>query len=82
MDGDAETWKVTDPDGQVSKSHAAFTVVRGRLYVADLDSTNGVVVVSPDGTESDSREGRQVEVLDGSEVELGGFVIAVSRGSS
>jgi hypothetical protein len=42
-----------DPDGQVSKSHAVFEVDDAGLWVRDLGSTNGVVVIAPNGEETE-----------------------------
>ena len=45
-DADATAWAVTDPGRSMSKTHAAFGVAEGQLWVEDRHSTNGVVVRS------------------------------------
>jgi hypothetical protein len=68
-----------DPDGQVSKSHAVFEVDDAGLWVRDLGSTNGVVVIAPTGEEAEATGGDRVAVPAGAEVELGGYVLTVER---
>lgn len=69
---------VNDTTHSVSKTHAAFEVDDSGLWVHDLSSTNGVwVVVGEDATEV--APGRRAGVSDGSVVELGDFVVRVSR---
>lgn len=55
--------RVADPDGTVSRSHAVIEPTETGVRVRDI-STNGVVVLYPDG--------RGVEVLGGADLELGG----------
>lgn len=68
-----------DPEGQVSKSHAVFEADDAGLWVRDLGSTNGVVVIAPDGEETEAAGDRRVAVRAGSEVELGGYVLTVEQ---
>jgi pSer/pThr/pTyr-binding forkhead associated (FHA) protein len=77
--GSDRSLKLVDPDGQMSKSHAAFEVDDAGLWVRDLGSTNGVVVITPDGREIAVDADARVAVPDGSEVELGGYVVTVER---
>jgi hypothetical protein len=70
---------VDDPDRTVSKTHAGFAVEGDAVLVTDLDSTNGVAIVGPDGTESIVEPGRAVAIPEGAEVELGSFAVRVTR---
>ncbi len=69
---------VDDSTQSVSKTHAAFEVDEQGLWVHDLNSTNGVWVVRGDDV-TEAVPGRRVQVLDGSSVELGDYVLAVAR---
>ena len=64
---------------EVSASHARFTLDGDRLLVSDLGSTNGTVVVRPDGSEREAGT-EPVEVQRGDQLELGTFVVRVSQG--
>jgi FHA domain len=68
---------VDDPGRSVSKTHASFDVVDGRLLVSDLASTNGVVVVHADGREVVPQPGQQIPVPDGCSIALGTYVVTV-----
>ncbi len=70
---------LTDPDGLMSKSHAVFEVVSGDLFVRDLGSTNGVVIIGSDDSETKVSSER-AKVLSGDEVELGSYAITVRQG--
>lgn len=77
--GATATLVIDDPDGLMSKSHAVIELAGGRLSVRDLDSTNGVVVLAADGSETEvsSESATQLDV--GFEVELGSFVIRIEK---
>ena len=77
--GSDRTLILKDPEGQVSKSHAAFQVDDDGLWVIDLASTNGVVVITPGGLETTAEGATRVAVPDGSQVELGRYVLTVER---
>ncbi len=70
---------IDDPDRTVSKTHAGFAVEGDGVFVTDLDSTNGVAIVSPDGTEIVLERGRAVPVPEGADVELGSFAVRITR---
>jgi pSer/pThr/pTyr-binding forkhead associated (FHA) protein len=70
-----------DSDSQVSKSHAVFDVDDAGLWVRDLGSTNGVVVIAPSGEDTEVTGDDRVAVPAGAEVELGGYVLTVERGA-
>jgi hypothetical protein len=79
---DAPTGRAVAIDDQgksVSKTHALFEVEAGDLWVADLDSTNGVWIVSADGDATDVSPGRPMQVPPGSDVELGDVVVRVEQ---
>lgn len=72
---------VTDPEGSVSKSHAVLEVDGPNLWVRDLGSTNGVFVIAPTGIETRVEAGQRVDAPEGSDIELGNFVVRVERGT-
>lgn len=71
---------VDDPAKSVSKTHALFEVEAGELWVADLDSTNGVWIVTADGDATQVAPGRPMQVPVGADVELGELVVQVEHG--
>ena len=73
------TLAIDDPDGLVSKSHAVLALDSGHLAVRDLGSTNGVIVLAPDGSEVEVGTDTATPLDDGFELELGGFVIRVAK---
>ena len=77
--GSDRSLALKDPDGQVSKSHAVFEVDDAGLWVRDLGSTNGVVVIAPNGEETEVTGDDRVAVPSGAEVELGGYVLTVEQ---
>jgi hypothetical protein len=58
-------------DGSVSKSHARITVGADGVSVEDLGSTNGTLVLLPDGRESECTPGLRVAVPPGATIEFG-----------
>ena len=81
-DGASDVIVVEDPDGLISKSHAVFELEAGRLWVRDLGSTNGVVVVGSDDSEREVSTDKPTELGEGDEVELGSYAIQIKRGAS
>ena len=77
--GATEIFAVDDPDGLVSKSHAVLEVDAGRLAVRDLGSTNGVVALAADGSETEVSTRASIPLDDGYEIELGSFVIKIEK---
>ncbi|MEY2848532.1 MAG: hypothetical protein RI885_1197 [Actinomycetota bacterium] len=70
---------VVDPAKSVSKTHAEFAVVDGRLFVTDLGSTNGIAL-GAEGHEDELIEPAvPTPVGDGRIVALGTFEIVVRR---
>jgi pSer/pThr/pTyr-binding forkhead associated (FHA) protein len=70
---------IDDPDRTVSKTHAGFTAEGDAVFVTDLDSTNGVAIVTSDGEEIILEPGQPTRVPDGADVELGSFAVRVTR---
>jgi hypothetical protein len=63
---------------QVSAAHAQFSLQSGRLFVRDLGSTNGTVLVRADGAETAAgAEPIPVDVDD--RLELGTFVVRIAQ---
>jgi FHA domain len=76
--GASGTLRIDDPARSVSKSHAVIETDGDRLWVRDLSSTNGVVVVLDDGSElvvGPARTALEPEC----DLELGSYVIRVVR---
>ena len=72
----AELLVVPDPSKSISKTHALLEL-DGGLWVHDLDSTNGVWVVSPGESPSEVTPGTRAPVTPGSDLELGDVIIQV-----
>lgn len=70
---------VTDAAKSVSKTHAIIDMDGDRLSVTDLNSTNGVIVTEPDGTQTDLEPGGRAQLRAGARLMLGEFVIDVGR---
>lgn len=75
----AKLLSVDDSTKSVSKTHAVLEADAEQLWITDLKSTNGVVVTSPDGQESDGDDGGRVNVQPGSTITLGKYVIQVEK---
>lgn len=60
-----------DPDRTISKTHAVLTVHGDSVVVEDLNSTNGTVVVAPNGERSSALPGTPIWAGAGSTVEFG-----------
>lgn len=71
---------VVDPAKSVSKTHAVLELDDAGLWVSDLDSTNGVWVVPPQGEPIEVVPGVRTAVTPGADLELGDFVIQVEHG--
>lgn len=75
----ASLLRINDPEKSVSKTHAALDCSGESCIITDLDSTNGVAVTSPDGTEAAITPGHGVSIESGSTVELGRYRILLSK---
>jgi hypothetical protein len=65
------------PSLEVSKSHARFGIVQGQLRVRDLDTTNGTVVVHPDGSEESVSPRSETPLGRGDRLEIGSYALQV-----
>lgn len=72
---DAQLVPVPDDALLVSKTHAVFEMVNGRLTVTDLHSSNGTVLTTTSGAETDCEPNVPVALRTGSTVELGNYLI-------
>ncbi len=66
-----------DSEKSMSKTHAGIRVTAGGSSIVDLNSTNGTVVLRPEGTEEELAPGVPVSVRPGDVVLLGKVVIRV-----
>lgn len=73
----AQLVAVDDEAKSVSKTHAAFAMHDGSFAVTDLDSTNGVLVTMPDGTELVPEAGQPLVIDVGTIVDLGEYRVIV-----
>jgi hypothetical protein len=75
----AQLLSVADGTKSVSKTHAVIEVDSEGLWVTDLASTNGVIVTTPDGGETDLDGDQRVRVEPGCDIELGDYIIQVEK---
>jgi len=75
----AEELPLDDPERSVSKTHAVLFVDGADLVVVDLHSTNGVVVVTDDGTVSTVAAGDRHRIEASATIELGRFSLRAER---
>lgn len=68
-----------DPERSVSKTHAVLFMDGADLVVVDLNSTNGVVVVTDDGAVSTVAAGDRHRIEASATIELGRFSLRVER---
>lgn len=67
--------RISDHTHSVSKTHAALEVRDCLVWVTDLHSTNGTVLVNPNGERSDCSPGQPVPAGDGWQVRFGDFAV-------
>ena len=79
-DIDGDLLAVADTTKSVSKTHAMVEVIEGRLWVTDLNSTNGVFVTADGMDDVHATPMERTPVPPGSDIELGEFVIQVEQG--
>jgi pSer/pThr/pTyr-binding forkhead associated (FHA) protein len=60
-----------DPEKSISKTHLEFGVTAGRLWVVDLDSTNGTRVFNLEGGVRQLKPGQRETVEPGETVQFG-----------
>ena len=75
---DTQLIPVPDPSKTVSKTHARLTLADGVWTIVDLNSTNGVYLLSEAGEESEVEAG--VPTTIGSSFRLGDLTIEISKG--
>jgi hypothetical protein len=68
---------LTDADSSVSKVHALVTISGNTVRVRDMGSTNGTVVVTPEGIEIECEQHQGTAVSAGSTLELGNCALAL-----
>jgi hypothetical protein len=73
----AELLPLVDPAKSLSKTHALVELEQNVLWVHDLDSTNGVFIVTDNGDATEVVPGSRAAVPAGSDLELGDYVIRV-----
>ncbi|MEZ0449971.1 FHA domain-containing protein, partial [Cellulomonas sp. ICMP 17802] len=80
-DGTVHVVPVDDPARSISKTHLAFGPdgAGGRLWVVDRGSTNGTVLVAPDGTVSALPAGTRATVAAGWTIRFGERSAVVER---
>lgn len=76
---DAQLLSVNDTTQSVSKTHAVIQSDEQGLWVTDLNSTNGVIVTRPGGSEAEAEGDERVLVDAGCDIELGDFIIQVEK---
>lgn len=70
---------VTDSDSSLSKVHALVTVVGDVVRVRDMGSTNGTVVITPEGIEIECEQDEDTVVSAGSTLVLGNCALALAN---
>lgn len=77
---DASLLPAGDPARSLSKTHALLEVDGNRLWVHDLNSTNGVFVAAPGIDAVEVTPGTRAAVPNGADLELGDYIIQVRLG--
>jgi len=77
---DASLLPAQDPARSLSKTHALIEVDAGKLWVHDLNSTNGVFVAAPGVEAIEVVPGTREAVPNGADLELGEYIIQVRLG--
>ncbi|WP_159603577.1 FHA domain-containing protein, partial [Agromyces humi] len=75
---------LVDESMRISKTHAAYGVDDGSLWVADRSSKNGTFMELPDGSSRQLTPGIRTPVPAGATVALGGrrFIVTVASGGT
>ena len=76
---DTQLISVPDPSKTVSKTHARLTLADGVWTIVDLNSTNGVYLLSASGEETEVEAG--VPTVIGDAFRLGDLTIRISKAS-
>lgn len=72
--------RLYDVERSVSKTHAVIGISEGRVWVIDLNSTNGTMIVSPDGSEQQCPAEVATPVPRGSDLRFGEYLVRVAVG--
>ena len=70
---------MADPERSISKTHLAVLLEGSRALVQDLGSTNGTLVVNPDGVLTHVLPGTPVDAPVGATVRFGERSLTVER---
>jgi hypothetical protein len=70
---------LADPTKSLSKTHALIQPHGDFCTVENLGATNGVLIRSADGTESEAPLGWPMTIEPGAVLQLGGFVAGIVR---
>jgi len=70
--------RLHDTERSVSKTHAVVGVSEGRVWVIDLNSTNGTTIVGRDGTEQQCPAEVATPVPRGSDIRFGEYLVRVA----
>lgn len=71
---------ISDESLQISKTHAAFGIDDRGFWITDRGSSNGTIVVSPGGEQTELIAGQRLYLEWGSTVEVGGRHFTVEAG--
>ncbi len=63
--------RVPSPNHDISRTHLRIAPTGGRIQVSDLNSTNGTIVIFPNGQTAHLTNGRSIELMVGGAVDLG-----------
>ena len=75
----AKPLRFDDPARSLSKTHALIDVEGGRVLIQELNSTNGIVIISATGIRNEMPAGSSRQLLSGDRIELGEFMLWVVR---
>lgn len=70
--------RVPDTTGTISRTHALLEIASGRMWVTDLESTNGTEILTEDGAVKRLEAGARTEIAFGTRIFLGSTAISVS----
>ena len=70
--------RVPDTTGTISRTHALLEIASGRMWVTDLESTNGTEILTEDGAVKHLEAGARTEIAFGTRIFLGSTAISVS----
>jgi hypothetical protein len=75
-----ELLSLVDETKSLSKSHAIIAPDGESFTVEDIGSTNGVLLIGADGSETELPSGRAVTIERGSVLEFGDYTATIDRG--